>query len=114
MFGDGKQTRSFCFVKDLVEGIWRLLNSETNDPVNVGNPREMTILQFAEAILEATGSRSQISFKPLPVDDPKIRQPDITQAKAILGWQPQVPLEDGLRQTVAYFRQILDIPEQGS
>ena len=114
VFGDGKQTRSFCFVKDLVEGIWRLLNSSTNDPVNIGNPREMTILQFAEAILEATSSSSQISFKPLPVDDPKIRQPDITQARAILGWQPQVALEDGLRQTVDYFRQILDIPEQGS
>jgi len=109
VFGDGQQTRSFCYVDDLVEGIWRLLNTDTSDPVNVGNPREMTILQFAESILEVTGSDSQISFEPLPVDDPKIRQPDITRATELLGWAPEVALEQGLRHTVEYFRKILAV-----
>lgn len=107
VFGDGQQTRSFCYVDDLVEGIWRLLNTDTADPVNVGNPREMTILQFAESILRVTDSDSEISFEPLPVDDPKIRQPDITRATEVLGWEPKVALEEGLRQTVDYFRKIL-------
>lgn len=110
VFGDGQQTRSFCYVDDLIEGIWRLLNSDTSDPVNIGNPREMTILQFAESILQATGSQSEISFEPLPVDDPKIRQPDVTRATNVLGWQPRVSLEEGLRWTVDYFRKVLAIP----
>lgn len=110
VFGDGQQTRSFCFVNDLIEGIWRLLNADTTDPVNIGNPREMTISQFAEAILAATDSSSEVAYEPLPVDDPKIRQPDITRAKEILDWQPRVRLEEGLRQTVEYFRQLLAIP----
>ncbi|MBK7876602.1 MAG: SDR family oxidoreductase [Planctomycetes bacterium] len=104
VFGDGSQTRSFTYVDDLVEGIWRLLNSNESNPVNVGNPREMTILQFAEAVRKVTGSTSPIVHKPLPVDDPKIRQPDITRAKALLGWEPKVQLEQGLERTLAYFR----------
>jgi dTDP-glucose 4,6-dehydratase len=104
VFGDGSQTRSFCFVDDLVEGIYRLLNSSETGPVNIGNPREMTILEFAEAVRQAVGSTSPIDFRPLPVDDPKIRQPDITRARAILGWEPKVSLEEGLQRTLAYFR----------
>ena len=108
VFGDGKQTRSFCYVDDLIEGIWRLLNTDSSAPVNIGNPREMTILQFAERILAATGSTSEVSFDPLPVDDPKIRQPDISRARELLGWEPKVPLEEGLTHTVEYFRSILE------
>ena len=104
VFGDGSQTRSFCYVEDLVEGIWRLLRSGENQPVNIGNPREMTILQFAQAVIAATGADSRIEFKALPVDDPKIRQPDITRARAILGWEPKIALEEGLARTLAYFR----------
>ncbi len=103
VFGDGSQTRSFCFVSDLVEGIYRLLGSDEIDPVNIGNPHEMTILEFADTIRELVGSASEIDFKPLPVDDPKTRQPDITRAKAILGWEPQVALRDGLAATIEYF-----------
>ena len=110
VFGDGQQTRSFCYVDDLIEGIWRLLNTDTSDPVNLGNPREMTILQFAETIRDLTESQSEIAFEPLPVDDPKIRQPDITRATEVLGWRPEVALEDGLRNTVGYFRELLAIP----
>jgi dTDP-glucose 4,6-dehydratase len=104
VFGDGGQTRSFCYVDDLVDGIYRLLLSGIHDPVNIGNPREMTILQFAEAIKELTASDSRIAFRPLPVDDPKTRQPDITTARQKLGWEPRVPLEEGLRKTADYFR----------
>ena len=104
VFGDGSQTRSFCYVDDLVEGIWRLLRSDEALPVNVGNPNEMTILEFARAVLEATGSSSQIVFKALPVDDPRVRQPDITKARTLLGWEPKVPLKEGLERTLAYFR----------
>jgi dTDP-glucose 4,6-dehydratase len=104
VFGDGSQTRSFCYVDDLVEGLWRLLNSSENQPVNIGNPSEMTILQFAQAVLAATGARSSIEFKPLPEDDPKIRQPDITRARAILGWEPKVALAEGLARTLEYLR----------
>ena len=104
VFGDGSQTRSFCYVDDLVEGIWRLLGSGEHLPVNIGNPNEMTILQFAQAVLEATGSKSGIVFQPLPVDDPKVRQPDIAKAKKLLGWEPKVPLREGLERTMAYFR----------
>ncbi len=105
VFGDGSQTRSFCYVSDLVEGMLRLLRSDEVEPVNIGNPREMTVLQFAKLIIELTGSKSGISFKPLPVDDPKVRQPDISKARAVLGgWEPVMRLEDGLRRTIDYFR----------
>jgi dTDP-glucose 4,6-dehydratase len=107
VFGDGSQTRSFCYVNDLVDGIWRLLVSDVNDPVNIGNPHEMTIREFAEAVLRLTGSHSELSFHPLPVDDPKTRQPDITRARELLGWEPKVPLEEGLAKTIDYFRELL-------
>jgi len=105
VFGDGSQTRSFCYVDDLVEGIHRLLMSEESDPVNIGNPREMTIREFGDAVLKATGSSSGFTTKPLPVDDPKVRRPDISKARAILNWEPQVELEDGLDRTAAYFKE---------
>lgn len=107
VFGDGSQTRSFCYVDDLIEGIYRLLMSDRVEPTNIGNPHEMTILQFAKHLLELTGSRSEIIFKPLPVDDPKTRQPDITLAKKHLGWEPTVPLDQGLKKTLDYFRLVL-------
>jgi dTDP-glucose 4,6-dehydratase len=100
VFGDGSQTRSFCFVSDLVEGIIRLAESGYHQPVNVGNPNEFTLLQLAEAVIEVTGSRSEIVFEALPVDDPQVRQPDITLAKQLLGWEPQVSLTEGLRRTI--------------
>jgi len=112
VFGDGSQTRSFCFVSDLVEGIWRLLNSEVADPCNIGNPQEMTVLQFAQTIRAATGSESEIVFRELPVDDPKTRQPDITHARTRLGWEPVVSLEEGLSRTIGWFRQELGVPEK--
>jgi dTDP-glucose 4,6-dehydratase len=108
VFGNGSQTRSFCYVDDLVSGIYRLLLSDQTLPVNIGNPHEMTILQFAEAILRITGSRSAIDFKPLPVDDPQIRQPDITTAREYLGWSPQVTLDEGLGRTIEFFRRVLE------
>jgi dTDP-glucose 4,6-dehydratase len=104
VFGDGSQTRSFCYVSDLIEGIYRLLESDLHDPCNIGNPIEMTVLQFAERIKAATGSRSEIVFRDLPVDDPKTRQPDITLARTRLGWEPVVSLEEGLGRTIEYFR----------
>lgn len=104
IFGDGKQTRSFCYVSDLIEGIYRLMLSEHHLPVNIGNPREMTMLQFAAAIRKATGARSKLIFKPLPQDDPKQRRPNISKAKQLLRWQPEVRLEDGITQTIEYFR----------
>jgi dTDP-glucose 4,6-dehydratase len=107
VFGDGSQTRSFCYVSDLVEGIYRLLLSDLTTPVNLGNPHEMTILEFAEAIREKTGSRSKIVFEPLPVDDPRTRQPDIALARARLGWEPRVALAEGLESTIRYFREAL-------
>ena len=107
VFGDGSQTRSFCYVNDLVEGIWRLLGSDTSDPVNIGNPHEMTILEFGQRIIEATRSKSEFTFVELPVDDPKTRQPDITRAREILDWSPQVELKDGLGSTIDYFRSVL-------
>ncbi len=108
VFGDGAQTRSFCYVDDLVEGMVRLMNREgTTGPVNVGNPTETTVLEFARRILEYTGSRSKIVLRPLPSDDPKQRQPDITLARELLGWEPKVPLEAGLRKTIEYFRGVL-------
>jgi dTDP-glucose 4,6-dehydratase len=107
VFGDGTQTRSLCYVSDLVDGLFRLISSSESNPVNIGNPKEMTIRQLAEAIIALTGSRSRIVMRPLPVDDPKVRQPDITRARTLLGWEPKVPLEEGLRHTIAYFRQKL-------
>ena len=108
VYGDGSQTRSFCFVTDLVEGICRLLRSDYDGPVNLGNPQEMSVLDFAKLIIALTGSRSRIAFRPLPADDPQVRQPDIRLARRVLEWQPQVPLETGLRQTIAYFRDRLE------
>jgi len=113
VFGDGQQTRSFCYVSDLIEGIVRLLKSEHHDPVNIGNPIEMTLLEMAEKILQVTGSQSKIAFKPLPEDDPKVRQPDITQARKLLDWEPKVKLEEGLRDTVDYFRKSIDALKAG-
>ena len=107
VFGDGSQTRSFCYVDDLIEGIYRLLMSDRSEPTNIGNPREMTILQFAEHIVQLTGGKSTIEYRPLPVDDPKTRQPDISMAREHLGWEPRVPLDVGLGKTVEYFRQLL-------
>ena len=104
VFGEGTQTRSFCYVSDLIEGIYRLMMSNHPLPVNIGNPTELTMIQFAEEIIKATKSRSKIIFKPLPQDDPKQRRPDITRAKTVLKWTPQVPLAQGLTKTIAYFR----------
>jgi dTDP-glucose 4,6-dehydratase len=104
IFGDGMQTRSFCYVDDMVEGLYRLMSSDERYPVNLGNPREMTILQFAECISELMGNKLPIVHQPLPEDDPKRRQPDISKARSVLGWEPKVSLEDGLRQTVEYFK----------
>jgi dTDP-glucose 4,6-dehydratase len=112
VYGDGDQTRSFCFVDDLVEGLIRLLWSDESGPVNVGNPNEMTILQFAEKIIEISGSDSVIDYRPLPEDDPKVRQPDITKAKRVLGgWEPKISLDEGLNRTVEYFKQRLAMIE---
>jgi dTDP-glucose 4,6-dehydratase len=103
VFGDGSQTRSFCYVSDLIEGIVRLLRSKEHLPVNLGNPREMTLLEFAETIRRVTGTASEIVFRPLPIDDPKVRQPDIARARTLLGWEARVTLEDGLGRTIPYF-----------
>ncbi|MGI8955502.1 MAG: UDP-glucuronic acid decarboxylase family protein [Chthoniobacterales bacterium] len=108
IFGDGSQTRSFCYVSDLIEGIFRLSQSDFHEPVNIGNPREMTIKQFAEEIIRITGTESGIEYKPLPVDDPKVRQPDIGRAKKILDWEPKVEFEEGIVRTIDYFRQWLE------
>jgi dTDP-glucose 4,6-dehydratase len=107
VFGDGRQTRSFCYVSDLVEGIVRLSRSDLHEPVNIGNPREMNVLEFAQTIVAACGSRSTVIHKPLPVDDPKVRQPDIAQARARLKWEPEISLEQGLGRTIDYFRSLL-------
>ncbi|MEO6213270.1 MAG: UDP-glucuronic acid decarboxylase family protein [Vicinamibacterales bacterium] len=104
IFGSGSQTRSFCYVSDLVDGIIRLMESKENDPINIGNPHEMTIEEIARTIIDISGSRSQIVYRPLPEDDPKVRRPDITRARTLLGWEPKVPLDDGLQSTLAYFR----------
>ena len=104
IFGSGKQTRSFCYVTDLVDGILRLAASGENDPINIGNPHEMTIEDIARTIIRMTGSKSQIVYRPLPEDDPKVRQPDIRRARTLLGWEPKVGLEEGLTKTLEYFR----------
>lgn len=111
VFGDGSQTRSFCYVDDLVEGIYRLLLSEEVMPVNIGNPSEISILDFAKEIIALTGSKSQIIFKDLPKDDPKVRQPDITRAQEILGWEPKITREDGLKRTLEYFKTVVGVPQ---
>jgi dTDP-glucose 4,6-dehydratase len=105
VFGDGSQTRSFCYVSDLIDGIYRLLESNEVEPVNIGNPVEMTVLQFAREIIAATGSKSTIIYEPLPQDDPKVRQPDISKARRVLGWEPKVALSDGLARTIEWFRE---------
>jgi dTDP-glucose 4,6-dehydratase len=106
-FQSGSQTRSFCYVSDLIEGIYRLLMSDEVNPTNIGNPNEMTVLQFAEEIKRLTGSNAPIEFRALPEDDPKIRRPDITKARTLLHWEPVVPLEEGLTKTIDYFRRVL-------
>lgn len=106
IFGDGSQTRSFCYVDDLIEGIVRLLHSDCADPVNIGNPDEITIGQFAEEIIALTGTSQKVIYKDLPIDDPKQRQPDITKAKALLGWEPQIDRAEGLKRTYAYFKSL--------
>jgi dTDP-glucose 4,6-dehydratase len=107
VFGDSSQTRSFCYVSDLIGGIFKLAMSDFHEPVNLGNPREMTISQFADEIIRITGTKSTIEYKPLPVDDPKVRQPDISRAKKVLGWEPRVNFEEGIKKTIEYFRERL-------
>ena len=104
VFGDGSQTRSFQYISDLIDGLWRLMRTATNDPVNIGNPQEMTLLELAKRIIRLSGSRSEIVFRPLPEDDPKVRQPDITRARSLLGWEPRVDTEEGLKRTLEWFR----------
>jgi dTDP-glucose 4,6-dehydratase len=106
VFGDGSQTRSFCYVDDQIEGIYSLLMSDYAEPVNIGNPYEISILDFAQEIIKLTGTQQKITFKPLPKDDPMQRQPDITKAKAILGWEPKVDREEGMRLTYDYFKSL--------
>jgi dTDP-glucose 4,6-dehydratase len=109
VFGDGSQTRSLCYVSDLVDGLFRLISSNEVNPVNIGNPNELTIRQLAEAIIALAGSKSRIVTRPLPLDDPRVRQPDITRARTLLGWEPKVPLDDGLRRTLEYFQHKLGL-----
>ena len=104
VYGDGSQTRSFCYVSDLIDGIYRLMMSDFVEPVNIGNPNEMSVLEFADKVIEIIGSESRIVFEELPVDDPKVRRPDISRAKEVLGWEPKVGLDEGLKRTVEYFR----------
>ena len=104
VYGDGSQTRSFCYVSDLVEGIYRLLLIDFHEPVNLGNPNEVSILDFAKEILALSGNKGRIEFKPLPQDDPKVRRPDITRARTLLGWEPKVERHEGMKQTLEYFR----------
>jgi len=107
VFGDGKQTRSVCYVDDLIEGIYRLLTSDLSEPVNIGNPDELTVLYLAKEIIELTGSTSRIVFKQLPEDDPKVRQPDMTRARELLGWEPKIPRREGLKRTFEYFQRTM-------
>jgi UDP-glucuronate decarboxylase len=112
VYGDGRQTRSFCYVSDTVEGLMRLMDGDDEGPVNIGNPEEHTVLELAEKVLRLTGSRSRIVHRGLPADDPRRRKPDISRARAALGWSPQVGLEEGLERTIAYFRELLDSDAQ--
>ena len=107
VFGDGSQTRSFCYVSDLVDGLYRLMLSDEREPVNLGNPVELTMIEFAECIQRLTGTKSKMVFRDLPSDDPKRRRPDISKAKRVLGWEPLVSLEEGLKPTVEYFQSVL-------
>ena len=107
VYGDGSQTRSFCYVSDMIEGVFRLLHSDEAQPVNVGNPQEMTIMELANLVNEVTGNSAGVVFEPLPADDPQVRQPDITRAREVLGWEPVVPLEEGLRTTISWFERRL-------
>jgi dTDP-glucose 4,6-dehydratase len=109
VYGDGSQTRSFCYVSDLIDGIYRLMVSKFHEPVNIGNPEEITILDFAQRIIAITGTKSKIIFKDLPEDDPKVRRPDIRRAKEVLGWEPNVQLEEGLAKTVDYFKNLKEL-----
>jgi dTDP-glucose 4,6-dehydratase len=110
VFGDGSQTRSFCYVQDLVRGLVALNESEVHEPVNIGNPNEMSLLEMAELVVELTESPSEIVYEPLPVDDPQVRQPDITRAKQLLGWEPEVGLREGLAETVEHYTKVLAAP----
>jgi len=114
VYGDGGQTRSFCYVEDEVEGIFRLFASDVSEPINIGNPREFTVSELAELVLELTGSSSQIRYLPLPEDDPKTRKPDITRARELLGWQPEISLREGLSRTIEYFRRLQGEKRLGS
>ena len=114
IYGDGSQTRSFCYVTDLVDGIYRLMLSDEHQPVNIGNPTEFTVLEFAHLVRKLTGSTSELVFEPLPQDDPKQRRPDITKARNLLGWEPQVALEDGLKATLEYFQDKVDALDNGN
>jgi dTDP-glucose 4,6-dehydratase len=105
VFGNGSQTRSFCYISDLVDGIMHLVDSQTCEPVNIGNPSEISIIDFAQLVLSLTGSKSKVVFKPLPEDDPKVRRPDISIAKSSLGWKPKIGLEEGLKKTIQWFSQ---------
>jgi dTDP-glucose 4,6-dehydratase len=109
VYGEGKQTRSFCYVSDLVDGIYRLLLSEEVEPVNIGNPAELTIVEFAQVINELTGNRAGIRYEPLPVDDPKQRRPDISKARRLLGWEPKVDLAQGMAETISFFKRQLGV-----
>ncbi len=104
VYGDGSQTRSFTYVSDLIDGIWKLMNAPVNDPVNLGNPRELTLLELARLVLKISGSKSEIVYRPLPVDDPKVRQPDIARARRLLDWEPTLAVEEGLRRTIEWYR----------
>jgi dTDP-glucose 4,6-dehydratase len=108
VYGDGSQTRSFCYVADEVEGLYRLFQSDVLGPVNVGNPAELRVIELAERVLALTGSASPIEWRPLPEDDPRVRRPDTTRARGLLGWEPRVPLDEGLSRTIAYFRSLLE------
>ena len=110
VYGDGSQTRSFTYVADLVDGIWRLMQAPVHEPVNLGNPHEMTLVELAKRVLRLTGSASPLGFQPLPVDDPRVRQPDITRARALLDWEPRVDVDEGLARTIDWFRQVLGRP----
>jgi dTDP-glucose 4,6-dehydratase len=114
VYGDGSQTRSFCYVSDLIEGIYRLMMSDYTDPVNIGNQAEMSVLEFAKVIIEMTGSKSKIVYENLPVDDPKVRRPDIGKAKELLGWEPKIELREGLKQTIEYFSDHILLQQQFS
>jgi dTDP-glucose 4,6-dehydratase len=107
VFGDGSQTRSFCYVDDLIRGLIALAESGVHEPVNIGNPGEMTLLEMAKLVIELTESRSEVLFEALPIDDPQVRQPDITRARDLLGWEPEVEIRDGLRQTIEHYTQVL-------